>query len=150
MVLYLGLSTLCQIYLFKYWISFREQVIDEHCLGNSTEYNSTDYDNCKKQFGANFEFGSELFDQCNCTILEESGEEDACIDSNPLYDIENLLDLIPSNDISFIMLAYALLMIFIFVIEYAKPSLPPPIPLETFILWPYFQKGRGSFRDFTT
>ena len=150
MVLYLGLSTLCQIYLFTYWISFREQVIHENCLGNSFEYNSTDYDNCKKQFGANFEFGSELFNQCNCTILNESGEENSCIDINPLYNIENLLDLIPSNNIPFIMLAYALLMIMIFIVEYAKPILQPPIPMETFMLWPYFQKGRDSFLGFLT
>ena len=150
MVLYLGLSTLCQIYLFTYWISFREQVIEENCLGNSTVYNSTIYDNCKKQFEANFGFGSELFDQCNCTILNESEEENSCINITPLYNIENLLDLIPSNNIPFIMLAYALLMILIFIVEYSKPSLHPPIPMETFMLWPYFHKGRGSFLGFLT
>ena len=147
MVLYLGLSTLCQIYLFTNWISFREQVIAENCLGNST-FNSTEYDNCKKQFRDDFEFRGERFDQCNCSILEESGEEDACIDVTPLYNIENLLDLIPSNNIPLIMLSYALLMILIFIFEYSISSLPPPIPMETFMLWPLFQKGRGSFLDY--
>ena len=147
MVLYLGFSTLCQIYLFTNWISFREQVIAENCLGNST-FNGTEYDNCKKQFRDNFEFRGERFDQCNCSILEESGEEDACIDVTPLYNIENLLDLIPSNNIPLILLSYALLMILIFIFEYSISSLPPPIPMETFMLWPYFQKGRGSFLGF--
>ena len=95
MITYLALLTLNQMYFFNKWISVRNNAIDEKCSGPNSVFNGT-AEECENSFGATNEFGSQLFDQCNCT-LEETGDEFACVNTDPLYNIEDFLDIIPSE-----------------------------------------------------
>ena len=137
MITYFAFLTLNQIYLFNHWLNFRDDAIYEKCSGPDSVFNGT-LEECENSFGTTNEFGSQLFNQCNCSF-EETGDEFACVNTDPLYNIEDFLDLIPSEATPYILLGYAFLMILYYFFGCTVPFLPATIPMSTFILGPSFQ-----------
>ena len=137
-ILFIAFLTLNQLYLFNNWMNFREEVITQKCQPPPQNVTLED---CHKSFGAYSEFGSLLFDQCNCTAqFELTGDENVCVNTDPVYNIENFLDLVSSKATSYLLLGYALSLILLHFVEYSTPCLSPSIPLDIFILGPSFEQ----------
>ena len=67
MSLYLCFIFASQFYLFVEWVDFRTKVINEKCEVN--EMNIT-REKCEEGFVTRHEFGSKLYDQCDCIADE--------------------------------------------------------------------------------
>ena len=137
MILFLAFLILNQLYLFNNWMNFREEIITEKC---QTPPQNVTLEECQNSFGAYSDFGSLIFDQCNCTKQFDLTGENVCINTDPVYNIENFLDIISSKATSYLLLAYALLMILFHIVECSTPCLPTSIPLDIFVLGPSFQQ----------
>ena len=90
MTLYLCFIFTSQFYLFSEWVDFRTKVINEKCEVN--EMNIT-REKCEEGFVTRHEFGSKLYDQCDC-------KADECVNlivTENKDNIEEALNFLPNS-----------------------------------------------------
>ena len=131
-ILYMGLISLNQMYLFSMWVRFREDKINENC-NNST---LSDIE-CANSFKTSNSYGSFSYDQCDCKEESENGE-DACVNTDNTSDtfLEDIFSTIPPDYIPFILLGYTIILIIFHIIQNCVPCLrlPNSVPMDEFFL----------------
>ena len=129
MVIYLAFIALIQWYVLYHWLIFKEDTINENCKN----LDHLALKNCEKSFSTKHDFGSLLFNQCDCSGY-------GCVKAENI-NIERIFRESETSKTAalYFFIGYSVLMMLFFVVESIVPCFSSPIPMHIFLLGPQFQ-----------
>ena len=130
MVIYLAFIALIQWYVLYHWLIFKEDTINENCKN----LDHLALKNCEKSFSTKHDFGSLLFNQCDCSGY-------GCVKAENI-NIERIFRESETSKTAalYFFIGYSVLMMLFFVVESIVPCFSSPIPMHIFLLGPQCQR----------